>query len=98
MDSDDAFPLDGTETIDSDEDGIGDNSDSDDDNDGVLDSDDAYPLDSSRTFDERILMVAIGLGSILGTILVMTSLLGFRRRPKRAKNEDIQIMLEALEE
>ena len=98
LDSDDAFPLDGTETIDSDEDGIGDNSDSDDDNDGVLDSDDAYPLDSSRTFDERILMVAIGLGSILGTILVMTSLLGFRRRPRRAKNEDIQIMLEALEE
>ena len=36
----DIFPMDDTESFDSDEDGIGDNSDEDDDNDGILDKDD----------------------------------------------------------
>ena len=40
----DAFPLDATETIDTDSDGTGNNADTDDDGDGVIDSNDAYPL------------------------------------------------------
>ncbi|MDB3979574.1 leucine-rich repeat protein, partial [Pseudomonadales bacterium] len=63
----DAFPLDGSEWSDADKDGLGDNSDSfpfdhdndglrddsdaDDDNDGVLDINDALPLDASETLD-----------------------------------------------
>jgi len=51
LDGDDAFPLDGTETIDTDGDGIGNNADTDDDNDGVADSDDAFPFDSAESND-----------------------------------------------
>ena len=40
-DNDDAFPLDGTEWSDNDEDGIGDNTDDDDDNDGLTDAEEA---------------------------------------------------------
>ncbi|MFL2534748.1 MAG: hypothetical protein ACJ0RQ_00800, partial [Candidatus Azotimanducaceae bacterium] len=40
-DSEDAFPLDATETSDADEDGIGDNADADDDNDGFSDEEEA---------------------------------------------------------
>ena len=40
----DAFPLDATETTDTDSDGIGNNADLDDDNDGVADGSDAFPL------------------------------------------------------
>ena len=47
----DAFPLDSSETIDSDSDGIGNNADSDDDGDGVADNSDAFPLDSSESVD-----------------------------------------------
>ncbi|MDC0172196.1 M12 family metallo-peptidase [Gammaproteobacteria bacterium] len=43
-DDEDAFPNDLTESIDTDGDGIGNNSDPDDDNDGVPDITDAYPL------------------------------------------------------
>jgi len=43
-DSSDAFPLDVSETIDTDADGTGNNADTDDDGDGVLDEDDGYPL------------------------------------------------------
>ena len=39
----DAFPLDNTETTDTDSDGIGNNADTDDDGDGVIDSEDAFP-------------------------------------------------------
>ncbi|HEX9778759.1 MAG TPA: putative Ig domain-containing protein [Geopsychrobacteraceae bacterium] len=45
VDSEDAFPQDATESIDSDLDGIGDNADGDDDNDGVSDEADSAPLD-----------------------------------------------------
>ncbi len=45
MDADDAFPLDALETLDTDEDGIGNNTDADDDGDGTLDVIDAFPLD-----------------------------------------------------
>jgi hypothetical protein len=47
----DAFPFDGSEWIDSDNDGLGDNRDSDDDNDGVEDESDIFPLDSSEQAD-----------------------------------------------
>ena len=47
----DAFPLDASETLDTDSDGIGNNADTDDDGDGVPDSDDAFPLDGSESFD-----------------------------------------------
>lgn len=50
-DSQDAFPLDATETIDTDGDGTGDNADTDDDGDGVPDTTDAFPLDSSESAD-----------------------------------------------
>ena len=44
IDGDDAFPLDQTEWLDSDEDGIGDNVDSDDDNDGLTDEEELFVL------------------------------------------------------
>ncbi len=44
-DVDDAFPLDSTESSDNDGDGVGDNADTDDDNDGLPDVDDWYSLD-----------------------------------------------------
>ena len=50
-DGDDAFPLDASETLDTDSDGTGNNADSDDDGDGVADGDDAFPLDASETLD-----------------------------------------------
>jgi uncharacterized protein (DUF1800 family) len=48
----DALPLDPTETMDSDNDGIGDNADPDDDNDGVLDVNDSAPLDPGQFMTE----------------------------------------------
>tara|TARA_Y100000296_G_C5176920_1_gene260631 strand:+ start:62 stop:349 length:288 start_codon:yes stop_codon:yes gene_type:complete len=45
----DHFPLDPTESVDTDNDGLGNNADTDDDNDGVLDRNDAYPLDATRS-------------------------------------------------
>ena len=47
----DAFPLDSSETLDTDSNGIGNNADTDDDGDGVDDAVDAFPLDSSETLD-----------------------------------------------
>ena len=47
----DAFPLDSTEWLDTDSDGVGNNADADDDNDDVLDGDDAFPLDSNESLD-----------------------------------------------
>ncbi|QSX30337.1 cadherin-like domain-containing protein [Shewanella cyperi] len=47
----DAFPLDINESVDTDQDGIGNNADTDDDNDGVLDVNDAFPLDATETVD-----------------------------------------------
>ena len=45
----DAFPLDPAETVDTDNDGVG-NNDTDDD-DGVEDASDAFPLDPAETLD-----------------------------------------------
>ncbi|MBL4799061.1 MAG: hypothetical protein JKY50_16735 [Oleispira sp.] len=51
IDTQDAFPLDARETLDTDGDGIGNNADLDDDNDGINDAQDAFPLDPSETLD-----------------------------------------------
>jgi len=51
LDANDAFPLDNTESVDTDNDGIGNNADTDDDNDGVEDTLDLFPLDASETTD-----------------------------------------------
>ena len=50
-DVDDAFPLDATETLDSDQDGVGNNADLDDDNDNVADAGDAFPYDATESVD-----------------------------------------------
>ena len=50
-DLDDDVPLDSYETIDTDDDGTGNNADPDDDNDGVVDADDAFPLDHAESAD-----------------------------------------------
>ena len=47
----DAFPNDPNEWADNDNDGIGDNADTDDDNDGYSDSSDAFPLDPNEWLD-----------------------------------------------
>jgi len=47
----DLYPLDGNEWFDTDTDGIGNNTDADDDGDGVADTADAFPLDSTETVD-----------------------------------------------
>ena len=51
LDVNDTFPFDPTETLDTDEDGLGNNTDTDDDNDSVLDVNDAFPLDKTETLD-----------------------------------------------
>jgi len=51
IDADDAFPNDPTETDDTDNDGVGNNTDTDDDGDGVLDINDDLPLDASDFLD-----------------------------------------------
>ncbi|MBD3649146.1 MAG: thrombospondin type 3 repeat-containing protein, partial [Pseudomonadales bacterium] len=50
-DSEDAFPLDATESRDLDGDGIGNNSDTDIDGDGVLNDNDAFPFNSGESID-----------------------------------------------
>jgi hypothetical protein len=47
----DEYPLDPSESKDSDADGVANNADNDDDNDGVLDIDDAFPEDDSEYLD-----------------------------------------------
>ena len=47
----DAFPQDASETVDTDDDGIGNNADEDDDGDGVADDIDLFPLDPSESED-----------------------------------------------
>ena len=51
IDSEDAFPTDASETVDTDGDNIGNNADSDDDGDGVADDMDAFPLDATESLD-----------------------------------------------
>ena len=45
------YPLISIETVDTDNDGIGDNAETDDDGDTLLDADDAFPLDATETVD-----------------------------------------------
>ena len=51
QDGNDDFPLDKTEWLDTDSDGLGNNIDVDDDNDSVLDGEDAFPLDTTESID-----------------------------------------------
>ena len=51
IDSEDAFPNDPNETLDTDNDGTGNNADADIDNDGVPNESDAFPLDNSEWLD-----------------------------------------------
>ena len=51
LDGLDAFPLDNTESLDTDSDGIGNNADTDDDGDGHFDLLDAFPLDATEWMD-----------------------------------------------
>ncbi|MDE0451683.1 MAG: thrombospondin type 3 repeat-containing protein [Gammaproteobacteria bacterium] len=51
LDLEDDVPLDASETVDTDDDGVGDNADADDDNDGVEDDADAFPLDPNESVD-----------------------------------------------
>lgn len=50
-DSEDAFPDDANEQLDTDGDGIGDNADSDDDGDGIVDWENAFPENPTEQFD-----------------------------------------------
>ena len=50
----DAFPFDATESVDTDNDGTGNNEDRDDDNDGVDDTDDAFPYDNRYVADSDL--------------------------------------------
>jgi len=49
LNQDDAFPNDASETLDFDNDEIGNNADPDDDNDGIVDGQDAFPFDATNT-------------------------------------------------
>ena len=51
IDTQDAFPLDPNESVDTDKDGIGNNADPDDDNDGFNDAQDTFPLDPTEWVD-----------------------------------------------
>jgi alpha-tubulin suppressor-like RCC1 family protein len=50
-DTEDAFPLDASEAVDTDSDGVGNNADTDDDGDGVADINDAFPLNTNESID-----------------------------------------------
>ena len=54
LDGLDAFPLDNTESLDTDSDGIGNNADTDDDGDGHFDLLDAFPLDANEWMDSDL--------------------------------------------
>ncbi|MCG8311912.1 MAG: PKD domain-containing protein, partial [Pseudomonadales bacterium] len=51
LNEEDAFPLNPSEQIDTDADGMGDNADIDDDNDGYLDAEDQFPKDATEYID-----------------------------------------------
>ncbi|MFN0130546.1 MAG: HYR domain-containing protein [Verrucomicrobiales bacterium] len=62
----DPFPANPYESVDTDGDGIGNNADPDDDNDGVLDADDAFPLDPTRSAHPAPDEVMVDLGTLGG--------------------------------
>ena len=76
LDTLDDFPLNPDESIDTDNDGIGNNADLDDDNDGVLDALDDFPLNP----DESIAESSSGGGGISLLTMAIFSSLGFSRR------------------
>jgi hypothetical protein len=64
----DAFPQDASETVDTDDDGIGNNADEDDDGDGVADDIDLFPLDPSESED----FDGDGIGNFIVSIFCFT--------------------------
>ena len=56
----DSFPFDSNEYIDTDSDGIGNNADTDDDNDGILDEDDENPLAYDAPVETPLQIVSVG--------------------------------------
>ncbi|MCJ8272682.1 MAG: PQQ-binding-like beta-propeller repeat protein, partial [Psychrosphaera sp.] len=62
-DTEDAFASDSSESVDSDNDGLGDNADNDDDNDGVADADDAFEHDKTEWLDSD----GDGIGNVADT-------------------------------
>ena len=50
-DAQEVFPLENSDTTDTDADGVGNNADTDDDGDGVIDPSDAFPLNAAETDD-----------------------------------------------
>lgn len=65
LDVNDAFPLDPTESVDTDNDGIGNNADWDDDGDNVPDTVDAAPLDGTDTTEIVLPLNGVYKGGIL---------------------------------
>ena len=72
-DIDDAFPLDPLEWLDTDNDGVGNNADTDDDGDGVEDTSDAFPLDATETLIPT-------MASVITRIPMMTMMVSPMRR------------------
>ena len=83
-DTNDAFPLDASESVDTDLDGIGNNADTDDDNDGVADANDAFPLDASRSSSANSGSNSdsggSGGGSLSWPVMMLAALTYWRRR------------------
>jgi hypothetical protein len=84
----DAYPLDASEWVDSDGDGVGDNSDAfpgdgsetlDTDGDGVGDNSDAYPYDATLWEDESDLTLSVLFGIVVVLLLTMVNTNATRR-------------------
>ena len=67
----DAFPLDPEESVDTDNDGIGNNTDPDDNNDGVLDVNDAFPLDVTRSAADGGTSGSLNIFYLMAIVLFM---------------------------
>ncbi len=79
-----AFPLDKAESVDTDKDGIGNNADPDDDNDGVADNNDKYPLDATRSSDPtpKSQDNSKGGGAGVGGLLMLLAFVAWQRRKR----------------
>lgn len=76
----DAFPNDPAETIDTDGDGIGNNADPDDDNDGILDAQDPTPLGEGNGGTTPLMggTTICGMGMIPMMVFTMTAMMAIR--------------------
>jgi microbial collagenase len=82
-DSQDAFPLDETESVDTDGDGIGNNADPDDDDDGVLDIDDDDPLDPEvgAPGGNSTVIIAVAVIAVLAVVGILVYMLVIKPKP-----------------